>query len=116
MSEILKKQLEFKKGEVLFQDDGNEDIFYFVISGHVGIFFDYAQSKIPLAIVGKLQAVGDLSAIDKTGRSATAVALTDVLVIPIQRSKVDEQLALCPPWFCTIVKLVVERLRAANEI
>ncbi|MBI3542060.1 MAG: cyclic nucleotide-binding domain-containing protein [Deltaproteobacteria bacterium] len=99
MSEIAKRQLSFKKGDILFREGEPGDLFYFVIAGSVGIFHDYDGRKLPLAVIEKTQAVGDLSVINKSVRSATAVALTDLVVIPVQRESVDEQLGLSPRWF-----------------
>ncbi|MEK7690330.1 MAG: cyclic nucleotide-binding domain-containing protein, partial [Bdellovibrionota bacterium] len=110
------KSRTFSAGSVLFNEGEKGDFFYFVDQGCVGIYRRYESDRTPLAIIGKNQAVGDLAVLDRRARSATAVALTNVTVFKIMRAEVVEQLLLCPLWFSTIIHLLVERLRSANEI
>lgn len=116
MTNHSERRLEFKKGDIVLKENEEGDYFYFVTSGKLAVYKDYAGKKIPVAEVHELQAIGEMSLIDRKHRSATAVALTDVQVLKITKAAIDKQISECPLWFQVIIKNMVERLRMTDDI
>ena len=68
--------LEFRKGEIIFQQREIADCMYDIHCGKVGIYADYGlPSQKLLAELGRDQFFGEMGLIEGRPRSATAVAL-----------------------------------------
>src|SRR4051812_8166877 len=109
-------QLRFKPGDVLFREHDVGQFFYVIQEGQVEVFKIRGQTKVPLAILTPGQCVGEFSALDGKRRSATAIALTEVIAVRINSDTLDAQIRRNPGWFRTITFSLVERLRQTNEI
>jgi CRP-like cAMP-binding protein len=109
-------QIRFKPGDLLFREHDAGQFFYVIQAGQVEVFKIRGQTKVPLAVLNPGQCVGEFSALDGKRRSATALALTEVLAIRVNSDTLDAQIRRNPAWFRTITFSLVERLRQTNEI
>src|SRR6476469_4567474 len=75
-----------KQGEVVFYRGDLGDALYIVRSGEVELFIqDTTGQKIVLTVAEKNDIFGELSMLDARPRSATAMALTDVELLLLDR-------------------------------
>jgi len=72
----------FSAGSVIFAEGQKRDSMYVVKSGEVEL---KVRGK-PVEVVGKDGFFGEMALVDQALRSATAVAKTDCVVIPISES------------------------------
>ena len=109
-------QFRFKSGDLLFREHDVGQFFYVIQQGQVEVFKIRGQTKIPLAVLNPGQCVGEFAALDGKRRSASAIALTDVVAVRVNADTLDAQIRRNPAWFRTITFSLVERLRQTNEI
>lgn len=79
---VLEKQ-HFKDGQIIFKEDDIGDEIYFILSGEVEIIKLVNKQTgecQPLSLLGKGEFFGEMALIDKSRRSATVRARTDVIV------------------------------------
>ena len=107
----------FAAGDYLFYENETSFHFFIVQEGEVEIF-KTAQggAKIPLAILGPGNSIGEFAMIDRSPRSATARTLTEVHAAKISEQGYQRLIAELPDWAVTVMRALVERLRQTNEI
>ena len=106
----------YKSGEVIFREGEQSDAAYLVVSGKVRIVkgLDTAGTK-DIAVVGAGQYVGEMGAIDEVPRSASAVADSAVACLPVTPEAFLYMLRQNPEESIDLLKILFERLRAANK-
>ena len=106
----------YKSGEVIFREGEQSDAAYLVVSGKVRIVkgLDTAGAK-DIAVVGAGQYVGEMGAIDEVPRSASAVAESAVACLPVTPEAFLYMLRRNPEESIDLLKILFERLRAANK-
>ena len=106
----------YKSGEVIFREGEQSDAAYLVVSGKVRIVkgLDTAGSK-EIAVVGAGEYVGEMGAIDQLPRSASAVAEDAVVCAPVTPGEFIDMLRRNPDEAIDLLKILFERLRAANR-
>ena len=106
----------YKSGEVIFREGEQSDAAYLVVSGKVRIVkgLDTAGAK-DIAVVGAGQYVGEMGAIDEVPRSASAVADNAVACLPVTPEAFLYMLRRNPEESIDLLKILFERLRAANK-
>ncbi|MHB8520818.1 MAG: Crp/Fnr family transcriptional regulator [Limisphaerales bacterium] len=100
LTRILAGQPLFKKG------DPWGDM-YIVKDGVIGIFINGRMVET-VAASGIL---GEMSLIDKTPRSATAVALTEAVLMPINESQFHGMIRHTPSFAIMVMRVMCKRLR-----
>lgn len=111
------EEVVFQPGDILFQE--NEQSFHFFIlqEGEVEVFkAGPSGEQISLAVVGEGSSIGEFAMIDRLPRSATAKALTLVRAAKVSDRAYQQLLQELPDWAVAVMKALVERLRATNEI
>jgi CRP/FNR family transcriptional regulator, cyclic AMP receptor protein len=101
----------FKAGDVIFRE-GNEAKELFVIkSGQVRI-------QIGNRTVTELSAdsiFGEMALIDSEPRSATAVAVTDVELVPVSEKQFLFLVSQTPYFALKVMRVLAQRLRVTNK-
>ncbi len=101
---------EFKAGEVIFkQGDAAQELFI-VQSGEVEIRLGNRR----LETVPQYGIFGEMALIDAAPRSATAVAATDVKVVPIGEKQFLFLISNTPHFALNVMRTMARRLRNAN--
>lgn len=101
----------FKSGEVIFRagDQGHE--FFVVKSGSVAV----QLRNRTLQVIGEGGIFGEMALIDAEPRSATVVADTDCVVVPVGEKQFLYMTSEAPYFALSLMRVLVQRLRAANE-
>lgn len=110
--------MKFKKGDLILREKGNPDRLFIVRKGQIKVFRDGgAEGKeIPLAIVNSGEYLGEMSIILNQPHTASAMALTDVEAVCIDKKSIEEQLKTAPQWLVGIARLLIDRLNRTNEV
>ncbi|HVK61900.1 MAG TPA: cyclic nucleotide-binding domain-containing protein [Bdellovibrionales bacterium] len=109
--------VEFKAGEVLFNENEESFHFYIIQDGQVEVTkLDEKGEPLSLGIVGAGTALGEFAMITRKPRTATAKALSRVTAACVSEQAYQELLGELPEWAVSVMRALIERLRQANEI
>jgi CRP/FNR family cyclic AMP-dependent transcriptional regulator len=91
------------------------EVAYVILEGTVKIHIEQADgSTVILAILGAGEIFGEMSILEKIGRSATVVTLEDATIIWMDRLVFEECLRSMPQMNYNLVRVFSRRLRLAN--
>ncbi len=106
---------DYRTAEVIFEENSTGNEMYIVHSGRVRLFKqDEMGEKITLAIIEEGGFFGEMTLIDGSPRSATAVAEEDTRLIALDRPKFLYMIQQQPMFAFTIMHALCERIREAN--
>jgi CRP/FNR family cyclic AMP-dependent transcriptional regulator len=104
--------IEFKAGEVIFEEGAPGDVMYVVLDGEVDIKVD--DQAVDVIKPGNI--MGEMALIDASARSATAIAKSDCKL-----ARVDQKLFLymvqqTPFFSLEVMRVLADRLRLMNSL
>ena len=107
----------FRAGETIFRQGDAGNAMFVIDSGDVQIrLFGDAAQAIPLRNLHAGEFFGELSMFDHQPRSASAVALTEVVLFELQRDQFSAFLARKPRVALAIFRTMSQRLRETNAM
>jgi CRP/FNR family transcriptional regulator, cyclic AMP receptor protein len=98
----------FVADDVIFREGDKAEALYVIEKGRVEI---HAGRRV-LAILGPGEFFGEMSLIDPSPRSATAVAATDVTLVPVSEKQFLKIVGETPTFALDLLRLFARRLRA----
>lgn len=101
---------EYKAGEIIFKEGEPAAEFFVIQSGEVDIQFGNRL----LGTLGDLDIFGEMALIDAAPRSATAVARTNVKIVPVGEKQFLFLVSRTPHFALNVVRTLARRLRMAN--
>lgn len=107
---------QFKKGEMIIGEGMTERKAYLIKEGKVEIFTTINKRRLSLAVLGANQIIGEMSMFDSRPRSASVLALEDTTAIVFYKDTVDKEFEKLEPWMKGFFRVIVGRLRSANEV
>lgn len=107
----IAEEAEAAAGTPIFKEGDYGDCLYIVIGGSVRIH----RGERELAVLGRMQSLGEMAVLDGSPRSATATALEDTTMIKVDRERFLDVMRSSPEIMQGIIRLLLGRLRAANE-
>jgi len=102
----------YPKGSVIFKEGDQSKEMYVVIEGDVKIL----KGGKRIAALGKDQIFGEMALVDKSPRSASAVALTDCKLVAVDESQFTAMVQNTPGFALQVMRIMVERLRDTTNI
>lgn len=97
----------FKAGTRIFEEGQPGDFMYAVVEGEVEIVS--GGRLLETAVAGGL--IGELALIDRTGRSASAIARTDCKLVPVDAKRFQFMIRETPFFALQVMRIMAERLR-----
>lgn len=104
-------ELECAPNQTVFNEGEQGDAMYLIVDGKVKVH----SGEHVFAELGHNQCFGEMSILDAEPRSASITALTDLILLKIQREDFTEILAEKPEISQGIMKVLTRRLREANR-
>jgi CRP/FNR family cyclic AMP-dependent transcriptional regulator len=101
---------DFKAGEVIFKEGDPAAEFFVIQSGRV----DIQLGNRLLGSLGEHDIFGEMALIDAAPRSATAVAKTDVKLVPVAEKQFLFLVSRTPYFALNVMRTLARRLRAQN--
>ena len=101
---------EFKAGDIIFKEGDSGAEFFVIQSGKVDIRLGNRQ----LGSLGDHDIFGEMALIDTAPRSATAVAATDVKIVPIGEKQFLFLVSQTPHFALNVMRTLARRLRTQN--
>lgn len=112
----LKDALSFSAGDTIFTQDELGTEMFIIREGVVEIVKHIAGESHTLSRLEKGDFFGEMALLEALPRTADAVAITDVKVVPINGSRFDEMLRKNPEIAVRIIRKYSKRLREANTL
>ena len=118
-AEALAKEMEtldFRKGEIVFNEGEPGDSLYIVTSGKIKVGRRAADGRQNLiAVMGPSDMLGELSLFDPGPRTATATAVVDTRVARLRKQALRPWLANRPEIAEQLLRVLARRLRRTND-
>lgn len=102
----------YPAGETIFRQGEPGDRMYVIVEGEVRLTINGQQLAVEYA--GGI--VGEMSLIENADRSASATALTDCVLAPLDMAAFKSLVAREPQFAIQVMQVLSRRLRLANEI
>ena len=104
--------VQFKAGVIIFKEGDPGDLMYIVKKGEVEI---HILDQL-VETVGKEGFFGEMSLIDSQGRSAKAIAKTDVELLPLTEKQFIFMVQQTPFFSLRVLRTMVQRIRAMDRL
>jgi CRP-like cAMP-binding protein len=112
MSEIMK----FKKGDIIVQEGTVGSLAYIITSGMVEVYRTVKGKKVPLAVLGAGNIVGEMELITNMPRTSTIAALEDVVATAVNRETFESMIIGDPDMVMQLLTQVCHRLSHMNQL
>ena len=110
------QSITISKGTIIFNEGDLDFHFYILQEGQVEIFITGKNGqKIIICTVGDGEAFGEFSLLDYQPRSASAIAISDCVMVKISDAVYQNLLAEIPDWASIMLKSFAGRLKSMNE-
>lgn len=100
-----------KAGEVIIREGDAGAEFFVVKSGSVAI----RHGNKTLQVLGEGEIFGEMALIDNEPRSASVVAETDVVVVPVGEKQFLFMTSEAPYFALNVMRVLAKRLRTSNH-
>lgn len=116
LGERLRRRVFSAGASVITAEEPGEGL-YILLAGSVKIFLDEADgSEVTLAFLGPGDSVGEMSLVDRAGRSANVVTREESVLLWMDRATFTDLLRDHPALTENLVRELAARLRAANDM
>jgi CRP-like cAMP-binding protein len=102
---------DYPAGTTIFAQGEPRDVMYVVLTGEVDL--QRGGRTIETASAGDL--IGEMAMIDKSPRSATAMAKTDCKLVPIDEKRFEFMVVETPFFALHVMRVLVDRLRRTTQ-
>src|SRR5882672_6256314 len=106
-------RIELLPGQVLFREGDAPTTAFLIESGSLRITAQRAGAPMVLSDLGAGALVGEMAVLDDSPRSATATALADCVLTPIDRAQFAERLQTADPVVRALLLSQLSRYRTA---
>ncbi len=102
----------YKAGEVIFREGDPAKELFIVKTGKV----DIQLGNRLLDTLPELSIFGEMALIDPAPRSATAVASTDAILVPVDEKQFLFLVSRTPHFALNVMRVLTRRLRTSNTV
>jgi len=106
----------FKPGQYLFHEGDPSEAIYLIREGTVSIRKMKGAAFTEIYRAHSNEVIGELSFFDRSPRSASAVALTEVDVVEISFKSLEDAYGKIPDFMKSFIITLSTRLRNANDL
>jgi len=102
---------QFKAGDTIFKEGDPATELYVIQSGRVGI----QTGNRLLDTLNPNTIFGEMALVDSAPRSASAIAVTDVTLVPVSEKQFLFLVSQTPFFALNVMRILARRLRASNK-
>jgi EAL domain-containing protein (putative c-di-GMP-specific phosphodiesterase class I) len=106
-------RLFLRAGDALFREGDAPTTAFLIESGEIEVTMLRGGERVTLSRLGPGDLLGEMAVIDDAPRTATALALTECLLFPIDRAQIGERLATTDPIIRSLLEGQLKRYRGA---
>ncbi|GEM_PF-122518 len=107
--------VEYKKGELIYQEGDSAEAFYVVASGRLQVYSVTNGQKEIYTVLHNGDTFGEISLLTGETHSATIEALNDTLVLQLEKKDFDELINQIPSLVLHLSRLLSKRLRTKGQ-
>ena len=111
LAQVAKETRSYKAGETIFKEGDRGNEFFVVRDGSVNI----TVGGRTVETLGPSEVFGEMAIVDAKPRSATVVAESDCVVVPLSEKQFVALVREAPYFALAVMRVLALRLRAANE-
>jgi CRP-like cAMP-binding protein len=109
--------VKFKPGDHLIREKQPATHLYIIKEGQLEVYkIGKDGEKIPVALIGSGEYVGETAVLLNDNYNSNVVALTKVTALQLEKKYVEAQIKQVPAWLTALTIGLVDRLRRANEV
>lgn len=108
---IVKCKLE----DILLEEDAIDGEVYLLKEGMLGLFKKKDDKMLQIGIVKPGSLIGEMHILDGKPQSATVQALSDCILYQLPKDLFSSTFNEQPEWYKTLVKTLVQRIRATTD-
>ena len=112
LAQVAKTTRTFKANEMIFKTGDHGSEFFVVREGSVGI---HVGGRV-VERIGSSGVFGEMAMVDALPRSATAIAETDCVVVPLSEQQFLTLVREAPYFALAVMRVLARRIRAANAV
>jgi len=101
----------YKAGDTIFKQGDAGSVFFVIKTGSVAV----RSGNRTLQVLGEGEIFGEMALVDSQPRSASVLAETDCVVVPIGEKQFLSMTSEAPYFALSVMKVLVQRLRSANS-
>lgn len=113
---MSKFERRYKSGEIIFREGDASTSAYVLVSGQVELAKNNASKPVRLSLLEPGEMFGEMGLVDNSPRSATARAVSEVVVDIVEKEDFIQAVRETPDVALTVIGNLAERLRATNEL
>lgn len=102
---------QFATGDLIFREGDVGECAYIIHRGEVAVFVERDGERVPLATLSTGQIVGEMALVDEGARTASAIAVNDVVATAITVDHIQNRLRSADPLINTVLKVILARYR-----
>ncbi len=102
-------------GHVIFREGQKADTAYYLQTGTVEILKQGPAGNVVVTRLEPGALFGEMALLDDAPRSATAMAATEVTLVPLERAVFDAKLAELDPVLCKVFRKLIQDLRDTTK-
>ncbi len=106
----------YKAGQLVFKQSDVGSTMYIVFQGQINIYLPAAPDNLPLQMIEAGDHFGELALFDNGPRSASALAMTDVVLLELTQQALTEFILDRPHVALSLLATLSARLRATNSL
>ncbi|HVX80487.1 MAG: Crp/Fnr family transcriptional regulator [Devosia sp.] len=110
LARVAKERRSVKAGDVIFRAGDRGSEFYVVRDGSIAI----QVGEQVVEHVGPSGVFGEMAMVDAKPRSATAIAATDSVIVPLSEKQFVALVREAPYFALAVMRVLAQRLRAAD--
>jgi len=106
-----------RQGDTIFMEGEQGDAMYVIVEGQVQIVRRGARAPVVLATLQPGAFFGEMAVVDRSERTATAVAATDATLLAVDASELEALLKQRPDVGAKMIRTLVRRLKyTTNQV
>lgn len=111
------QKVAYKAGDFIFLEGDHESHFYIIEKGQVQIFTKKANGeRMEICVVTEGESFGEMALFDSGAiRSASAKAITDVILVKVSDAGYQQLLTEIPVWASSMLKSFADRIKNMNQ-
>lgn len=113
MADIPSSNVRLSMGEVLFREGDPPTTAFILEQGQVEIRAQQRGRHVVLGVLTPGAIIGEMAVIDDAPRTATAIALSDCVLIALDRAQIAERIEAADPIIRTLLQGTLQRYRNA---
>jgi CRP-like cAMP-binding protein len=107
----------YKEGEFIIHEGDQDTDIYYVKDGSLQVLVkDKNEQMVSVATIKTGEIIGELGFLLRKPRTASVVALSDSILIPIPREKFDAVISAQPKWFKVLFETIALRLENTTKL